>query len=131
MSGLARGTLGQQYFDNDPTANAEWKTALAEQTPPPVTTVPVMVAQGTADPVVVPNTTALLNDVWCKAGANLSTVWVGGEGHSNLGQRAGTMVGEWFYRILAGQNVTSTCDVPDTVAPYPTPVDPGFGTSVT
>ena len=117
-------------FAVDPTQNSAWTAAFNDQTPRPITDIPVMVIQGTADEVVLPNTTAVLNDQWCAAGSNLTTVWVGGQGHNHMGEIGGTMAGIWFHQILAGKVPTGTCGVPNTVAAYPTPVDPGFGSSV-
>ena len=130
ISGLVRQQVGQTYFSSDPTQNADWTAAFGAQTPKPITDLPVMVIQGTADQVVLPNTTAVLNDTWCAAGSNLTTVWVGGQGHNHMGEIGGTMAGIWFHQILSGKTPTSTCGVPNTVAAYPTPIDPGFGSSV-
>jgi len=129
VGGVVRQGIGRTYFSEDPEQSPRWAAALGEQTPRPITDLPVLVAQGTADQVVVPNTTALLQEKWCAAGARLTTVWLGGQGHNHLGETAGTVAGEFFHRVLAGQDVGDTCSVPPAVPAYPTPVNPGFGST--
>ena len=110
--------------------NPYWLEGLAAQTPAPITDLPVLIIQGTADQVVIPNTTALLEQKWCAAGSNLTSVWLGGQGHNHMGEMGGTVAGSWFQRLLAGEKLTNTCSQPPTVPPYPTPVNPGFGSAL-
>ncbi len=130
LGGLVRQNIGRTYFSINPIDNPEWKAALAAQTPAPITDLPVLIIQGTADQVVIPNTTALLEQKWCAAGSNLTSVWLGGQGHNHMGEMGGTVAGSWFQRLLAGEKLTNTCSQPPTVPPYPTPVNPGFGSAL-
>jgi hypothetical protein len=130
LGGVVRQNIGRTYFSSDPIDNAAWKAALTEQTPAAITDLPVLILQGTADQVVIANTTSLLEQKWCAVGSNLTSVWLGGQGHNHLGEMGGTVAGSWFQRILAGEKVTGTCSQPPTVPPYPTPVNPGFGSAL-
>ncbi|MEI6374155.1 MAG: lipase family protein [Actinomycetes bacterium] len=130
LGGLVRQNIGRTYFSSNPIDNPQWKAALTAQTPAPITDLPVLIIQGTADQVVIPNTTSLLEQKWCAAGSNLTSVWLGGQGHNHMGEMGGTVAGSWFQRILAGEKISNTCSQPPTVLPYPTPVNPGFGSAL-
>ncbi|MCX6460038.1 MAG: hypothetical protein NTZ03_06985 [Actinobacteria bacterium] len=130
LGGLVRQNIGITYFSTNPIDNPQWKAALTAQTPAPITDLPVLIIQGTADQVVIPNTTSLLEQKWCAAGSNLTSVWLGGQGHNHMGEMGGTVAGSWFQRILAGEKISNTCSQPPTVPPYPTPVNPGFGSAL-
>jgi pimeloyl-ACP methyl ester carboxylesterase len=125
IEGIVRQKLGRRYFAANPAADDAWRAALADQTPPPVTEVPVLVVQGTHDGVVIPNTTALLVEQWCDAGSELTMVWLGGLWHMGAGERGGTIVGDYLWRVFNGRDAGNTCDLPATIDPYPAPVPSG------
>ncbi len=125
LEGVLRQKLGERFFARNPADDPRWAAALTEQTPPPVTRVPVLIVQGTDDEVVVPNTTALLVERWCEAGSDLSMVWLGGQGHTGAGERAGTIAGAYLWDVFAGRAVGNTCHIPATIDPYPAAVPSG------
>jgi pimeloyl-ACP methyl ester carboxylesterase len=82
LLGLISAELGMPYFDGDPLADPALAAVVAEQTPEPLPRdLPLMVAQGTADTVVLAAPNAELQETWCAAGSNLTFVWLGGVGH--------------------------------------------------
>lgn len=125
VEGGVRQKIGERYYSMNPNNNPRWSEALAVETPPPITDLPVLVVQGTGDNVVIPNTTALLNQRWCQAGSDLSLVWLGGQDHTSAGQHGGTIAGQWIHDVFDGKKPGSTCGVPPTIDPSPVPVPSG------
>ena len=82
---------------------------------------PVFLAQGTADTVVLAWPNALLQEEWCAAGSNLTALWMGNVGHVPAAITAGPQAMAWIADRFADRPVTRTCDVPPPVAPRPTP----------
>lgn len=119
LEGLARQeVLGQRFFVRNPVSAPGWPAALAEQTPRPLeASVPVLVVQGLADDVVLPDTTALLVDRWCAAGSDVSTMWLGDVTHMKTALVAGPSVVDWLAQRLAGVPQTSACGLPLPVTP--------------
>ena len=70
---------------------------------------PVLVAQGLDDTVVLPPTTALLERRWCAAGSRLTMAWLGDLGHLATGLTAGPLASTWFQQRFAGVEAGSTC----------------------
>jgi pimeloyl-ACP methyl ester carboxylesterase len=114
--------LRQDYFRDDPTDDPAWVEALEDQTVPlPPDGVPVLIAQGEDDQVVLPNTTALLVERYCEAGATVATHWMPGVGHIPAANDAGPTVTAWLADRFAGQAAASDCGLPLPVAPYDGP----------
>ncbi|MBK9178651.1 MAG: alpha/beta hydrolase [Acidimicrobiales bacterium] len=109
-SGTVRAGLDDQFFAGDPMAVEAWRARAEENTPGPPG-VPVLVAQGTADDVVPPETTRLLARRFCQAGVELGVDWMPGVTHAEAGPRAGPAVTEWLAERFAGAPAGSTCDV--------------------
>ena len=127
LFGLARQeVLKETYFKVNPYTNAEWAAALEEQTPKPTkASMPVFVGQGTADEVVLANSTAAMQEQWCKAGSDLTMEWLGGVNHQNAGLTAGPAVVDWLADRFAGKPTAPNCSQKPPVAPYePTANDP-------
>ena len=119
IEGLIREEFRQSFFAVDPTTDAAWARTVAAETPPPLPAdLPVFVAQGTADPVVLPGTTALLQQRWCAAGSRLTMDWLGGIGHNKAGEVAGPAAATFLAAAFAGEPAPGTCEVPPAVAPY-------------
>jgi pimeloyl-ACP methyl ester carboxylesterase len=117
LEGLVLQKFGKQYFRGDPTSDPAWAAAFAAQTPPVLpASIPVLVAQGLADTVVLPETTALLEQRWCAAGSRLSMAWLGDLGHIKTGLTAGPLATTWFQQRFAGVPAGTTCG---TVNPIP------------
>ena len=122
LEGLARNDLGQSFFAVDPVTAPGWSEVIADQTPPPLPAdMPVFVAQGTADEVVLAWPNALLQEQWCAAGSSLSMLWMGNVGHVPAAINAGPSAITWIADRFADRPAARTCDVPPPVPPRPTP----------
>lgn len=116
---VARTYQGQQFFTRDPITSAPWRAYADEETPPPMpASMPVFIAQGTADDVVLPWPNALLAQRWCRAGSALSMLWMGGVSHNQAAEVAGPQAVWWIADRFAGRPAPRTCDNP---APILTP----------
>lgn len=117
LEALAREKLGQQFFSSDPLGQPAWKAALDEQTPPPLpTAMPVFIAQGMADQVVLPWPNAMIQEAWCTAGSSLSMLWMGGISHQAAATTSGPSAVAWLDDRFAGRPAPRTCDTPPPVA---------------
>ena len=127
LFGLARQeVLKETYFKVNPYTNAEWAAALKDQTPKPTKpSMPIFVGQGTEDEVVLANSTAAMQEQWCKVGSDLTVEWLGGVNHQNAGLTAGPAVVDWLADRFAGKPTAPNCSQKPPVAPYePTANDP-------
>jgi len=111
-----RGAAGERFFGVNPLTVAGWRDFATEQTPSPLTRVPVFIAQGTADEVVLPWPNALLQQQWCAAGVELTTLWLGGVSHMQAATAAGPSAVVWIADRFAGRPGSRTCAVPPPVA---------------
>jgi alpha-beta hydrolase superfamily lysophospholipase len=120
LEGLARDALlDQHYFESDPTEDDDWNQVLVDQTVPlPPEGIPVLIAQGTADEVVLPNTTSLLVERYCDAGVDVATHWMPGVHHIPAANDAGPTVAAWLTDRFAGQVAATDCGRTPPVAPY-------------
>ena len=118
LEGLARQTAGQHFFDVNPLTVPRWASAVQAQTPEPLpATMPVFIAQGTTDEVVLPWPNAILENAWCAAGSSISVLWLGGVGHMSAATTSGPSAVAWIADRFAGGPAPRTCDVPPPVAP--------------
>ena len=118
LEGLGRTQLGQSFFEVNPLTSEPWKSVVEEQSPAPLPAdMPVMVAQGLADQVVLPWPNAILQEKWCKAGSALSMLWMGDVDHMKAAITAGPQVVTWIADRFADRPVPRTCDVPPPVPP--------------
>jgi pimeloyl-ACP methyl ester carboxylesterase len=116
MQGMARTTFGQGFFDVNPVTQPQWRAVATAQTPPVLPgSMPVFVAQGTADEVVLPGPNALLQEQWCAAGARLTMLWMGGIDHMKAAVTAGPAVVPWLADRFAGRPAGRTCATPPPV----------------
>ncbi len=118
LFGLARQQIGQRYFSSSPLADPSWSAAIAEQIPPVITDLPVLIPVGTKDNVVLPGSIAYLQRQWCKAGADLTMDWLGGVDHVSAAQVAAPAVVDWLSDRFAGRKTQPNCAQPPPVAPY-------------
>lgn len=110
IEGLALQEIGGRYFARDPGTQPDWQRALADQTPPPLPAdLPVLVGQGLADTVVLPPTTARLEQRWCAAGSRLTVDWIGTLQHVPAGNAVGPLAIPFFEQRLAGAPAGTTC----------------------
>jgi alpha-beta hydrolase superfamily lysophospholipase len=123
IEGLVRQKLGQRYFAVDPGSVPAWAHATTDQTPAPMpAAMPVFIAQGTADDVVLPWPNAIVQESWCKAGSAIALDWMGGVSHTAAATTAGPEAVVWIADRFAGRPAPRTCDVPPPV-PAEVPVD--------
>ncbi len=125
VRGLANSHLGKEFFTSNPTQNAAWAQVIAEQSPPPPpAALPMFMAQGTADEVVLAGSNALLQEQWCAAGRPMTTLWLGGVSHQDSSLAGGPAAIEWAADRFAGLPAIDTCaaGVPAPVEPLPNPV---------
>lgn len=121
LEALIREKFGQQFFSKDPQDDPRWKDALDAQTPPAMpASMPVFIAQGTTDQVVLDWPNAMIAKQWCAEGSTLATLWMGDVDHMAAAHVSGPTAFQWIYQRFAGVPAQSTCDLPLPVAP----VDP-------
>lgn len=117
LDAIARDSLGQSFFDFNPSESAPWAAVIDAQTPPPMPAgMPVFIAQGTADSVVLPWPNAVLLEKWCAAGSDVSMLWLGEVEHVKAAINAGPTVVSWMTDRFAGLDAPRTCDSPIPVA---------------
>jgi hypothetical protein len=80
---------------------------------------PVFIAQGTADEVVLAWPQAMLQQEWCESGSTIAVDWLGGVNHMKAAIVAGPEAITWIADRFADRPAPRTCDVPPAVAPEP------------
>ncbi|MFM7146945.1 MAG: lipase family protein [Actinomycetales bacterium] len=114
---VARTYQGKQFFVTNPISAPAWRSYAQEQTPPPLpASMPVFIAQGTADEVVLPWPNALLAEQWCKAGSAISMLWLGGVTHNAAAEAGGPAAVWWIADRFADRPAPRTCDQPPPIA---------------
>jgi len=110
---VARSYAGQQFFSEDPVTAGPWRAFAESETPPPLpASMPVFLAQGTADEVVLPWPNAELMQSWCRAGSAISMLWLGGVNHNAAAVTAGPAAVWWLADRFADRPAPRTCDQP-------------------
>jgi len=113
--------LTKPFFTSDPALSPSWRTVMEENTPTATTSIPSFVAQGLADTVVLPSTTAQLEKDWCGRGAKVTVDWYPTATHFTVPTvSAGTAVA-WMADRFAGKPATDTCAATPPVAPAVNP----------
>ncbi len=106
------------FFKKDPSSVPSWRSVLVKQTAPALPpSIPLFIAQGLKDQIVLPNTTALYAQRSCRAGSNLEVAWMGGVGHVKAAAVSGPFVASWLFDRFAGRPNINTCDQPLPIAP--------------
>lgn len=117
---VARTYAGRQFFVANPIRSQAWRDYAEAQTPDPLPpSMPVFVAQGTADEVVLAWPNALLAQRWCQAGSAISMLWLGGVNHNAAAEAAGPTAVWWIADRFADRPAPRTCDQPPPI-PLPT-----------
>ncbi len=120
LEASVREAFGEGFFATNPNDQAAWRTALADQTPAPLPdTMPVFIAQGTADQVVLPWPNAIVQKAWCAAGSAISVLWMGEVNHQDAAKVAGPTAVEWIADRFAGRPAGRTCDLPPPIPARP------------
>lgn len=107
------------YFRVNPITNPTWAEVIRKETPRPFTGTPILLAQGTADEVVLGGSNALMQQKWCAAGSDLQTIWMGGVKHSPAAIVIGPTVVNWAAERFAGKPQPNNCQDPPVVPPLP------------
>ena len=118
LEALAREKFGQQIFAFDPLENLAWQDSMLAQTPPVMPAdMPVFMAQGTADEVVLPWPNSMIQQQWCEAGSTIEVLWMGGVTHEEAAHVSGPAAVVWIADRFADRPAGRSCDVAPPVAP--------------
>ncbi|MEI6625227.1 MAG: lipase family protein [Thermoleophilia bacterium] len=122
LLGFVAAAVGVPYFNGNPIVDPRIAKVAAEQTPKPLpATLPLLIAQGTADTVIPPESNAALQETWCAAGSNLTMMWLGGVGHVAAGTTAAPTIVPWLRALFDGATPTPQCSgVPPVAVPATT-----------
>lgn len=102
--------LAGKFFVDNPGSVEPWQTLLNENTPGQATIdSPVFIAQGDADTVVIPATTATLAQTYCTLGVNVTEKVYPGVTHELIGYESAPDVAAWMAEVLAGNPPAGTC----------------------
>ncbi len=120
---------GRQIFAMDPTQSAIWAAEFKAQIPPPLpASMPVFINQSIDDGIVLPNTIALLEQKWCKAGSALTVMWLGPlatgkagpmKTHMLEGIVGGPAATNWIADRFLNKPAPTTCGQTVPLAPAP------------
>lgn len=106
----AAEVLRVRFLEADPWAIPPWDDVLTENTPGAVPlTVPVLIAQGTADTVVWPGVTADWVAAQCRAGVTVDERRYEGRTHTEIAVASADDVRAWIGDRVAGRRAPSTC----------------------
>lgn len=117
--------LVQPFFSVDPNTVPAWFTEFTANTPQPPANVPVYIAQGLQDDVVLPSTTSLLDTQWCAQNSQLTVQWFPTANHFTVPTIAAPSAMSWLQQVFAGQSPGTTCGQPLPVAAAVNPTQPG------
>lgn len=102
-----------RFLEMPPWEVEPWSTILAENTPGGTTIdAPVLIAQGAADPLVVPAVQRAFVDGWCARGQDVEYRIYDGVGHLDAGHASAGDVATWLQLLLDGDDgndVSPTC----------------------
>jgi hypothetical protein len=98
------------YLSGDPGTVEPWATLLRQNTPGPgKLPVPLLVAQGDADTLVLPAITWRFADQQCAAGTRVTRLPVPGAGHGEVADRAVPTLLTWFDTVRSGAATVADC----------------------
>jgi len=98
------------YFKANPATIPAWAARLAENTPGKMPIqAPIFVAQGSDDPIVLPETTATFVKRMCDLGNTVQFKTYPGAKHLNIDSYAHADVRAWMLARLRGDPAPSTC----------------------
>jgi dienelactone hydrolase len=103
-------TLIGHYVSADPATTEPWATMLRENTPGPMPAdVPLLVAQGEADTLVLPAATRQFVATQCAAGAHVTFDQYPNDTHGTIALAAMPAVSTFLAAALRGDPPASTC----------------------
>jgi len=105
--------LQVRFLEVDPWSIPPWDTVLSENTPGAERlTMPVLIAQGTADTVVWPGVTADWVAAQCRTGVTIDERLYEGRTHTEITQASAGDVRAWIDDRFDGRRAPSTCPAP-------------------
>lgn len=117
LLGFVAAGVGLPFFDGNPLRDPQLAVIVQRQTPAPLPpSMPVLMAQGTADTVVPPASNAATQLEWCAAGSNLTMQWLGGVNHVPAGPIIGTLGIPWLRALYDGAKPQPHCNFVPPVA---------------
>jgi len=116
--------LAKPFFSVDPTSVPSWRAEFEVNTPSAPAGVPVFVAQGLQDTVVLPSTTVQLQEQWCAKGTKIDVVWYPTASHLTIPALSASDAVAWLAGRFAGDPAPSTCQSTSPVAPATNPPAP-------
>jgi pimeloyl-ACP methyl ester carboxylesterase len=110
LLGFIAAGVGLPFFDENPLRHPALAAIVQRQTPSPLpSNLPLLIAQGTADTVVPPESNAATQVEWCAAGSDLTMQWLGGVGHIPAGPIIGTLGVPWLRALYDGAKPQPHC----------------------
>jgi len=127
LEGEVRGFFDEKFFSQNPNDDPSWRSAIADQTAPPLpASMPALVTESVNDGVVLPQSIVAMQQQWCSAGSNLAVQWLGPlrgtpetpnlETHMYEGSVGGALATDWIGDRFAGRPAVPTCDQPAPLA---------------
>ncbi|MFM2438323.1 MAG: hypothetical protein RLZ55_1142 [Actinomycetota bacterium] len=127
LDGEVRGFFDERFFSKNPNDDPSWRTAIAEQSAPPLNaTMPALVIESVNDGVVLPPSIVALQREWCAAGSNLAVQWLGPlrgtpetlnlQTHMYEGSIGGALATGWIGDRFAGRPAVPNCEQPAPLA---------------
>ncbi len=87
-----------------------WRTLAAHNTPGTLPSrIPLFLAQGTTDNLVLPEVTRAYMQRQCKAGGKVTMLWLPGVGHGFAGAKSADQAVAWMMDRFAGQPAPNDC----------------------
>ncbi|MBK9180061.1 MAG: hypothetical protein IPM45_10945 [Acidimicrobiales bacterium] len=104
--------FGGRLFSEDPMGEPAWREVAEENSPDGLPTdVPILIAQGLSDPVVLPPVQLGYVRGQCERGVALSQVWMGETGHTKAAWISGPIATTWLAGRFDGVPAGGDCAV--------------------
>lgn len=102
--------LAHQLRDVNLAASPRWAALMQQNSVTPAgLTMPLLIAQGSKDPLVAPAVTENLVDRLCAARATVRYLPIDGGDHVSVGKRSADTAIRWFADRFAGRNAPNDC----------------------
>lgn len=122
-----KSVFKEKFFEINPMTNINWYEAAKKQTPDiSKINVPIYIAQGLNDTVVLPDTTALFTQKACALNKNITVNWLGNTTHTEVAVVAGPSVTDWIQDSFNNLPAVNSCDQSLPINPAidpPTPIN--------
>lgn len=102
--------LAYQLRNVDLATSPRWSALMAENSvTPDGLTMPILIAQGSADVIVAPTVTRTFVDQLCARRATVTFLPIEGGDHVSVGKTAAANVSRWFADRFAGRAASNNC----------------------